>query len=266
MLFDSHVHSYASPDSQMDPAEAILFLRRKNMGVVFTEHVDYATRTDLADKTAKDLPNSGKDFVADFLIYPSRYEKLRADDVLLGLEVGLTDAFANFNKQTVEEYKYDFVIGSVHFVDGHDIYTDYMTRPELGDHYRRYLTYTAEMIERNDFFDSLGHIDYISRVSPFQEKNVLYERYPDEYDAIFRLLARRDAALEINTARLSDKAAAANLLRVYKRFRELGGRYVTVGSDSHCLNDLARNFKIAEAIWNEAGLTPVYFRERERHL
>jgi histidinol-phosphatase (PHP family) len=265
MLFDSHVHSHASPDSKMDPAEAIFILRRKNMGTVFTEHVDFVTPTDKADATATDLPKPKYDFLAtDKNAYPGTYEKLRADDVLLGLEVGLTKAYANLNKQTVEHYDYDFVIGSVHFVDGYDIYSDYMFRPEFDDHYRRMLEYTAEVINASRFFDSLGHIDYVSRVSPFAEKNVLYDAYRDEYDVIFRLLAERDAAMEINTTRLASRAAFENLLQIFTRFRELGGRYVTVGSDAHRPEDLARNFDKAELLWNRAGLTPVYFRERNR--
>jgi histidinol-phosphatase (PHP family) len=265
MLFDSHVHSYASPDSQMDPCEAISILRGKNMGVIFTEHVDYVTYKEQADKTATDFPKYQRDFLADFLIYPQRYEKYRAKDVLLGLEVGLTKAYANLNKKTVEEYNYDFVLGSIHFVDGFDIYKDYCSSPQFEDHYGRMLTYTAEMIRVSGFFDSLAHIDYVSRVSPFPEKNVLYEAYPEEYDVIFRLLAERELAMEINTARLSDKAAFGNLQRLFSRFRELGGRYVTVGSDAHQASDLARNFNLAKQIWNDAGLTPVYYRERKKY-
>jgi histidinol-phosphatase (PHP family) len=266
MLFDSHVHSHASPDSAMDPAEAIFILRGKNMGTVFTEHVDYVTPTDKADASAADLPKAKHDFSAlDKNVYPDTYEKYRADDVLLGLEIGLTKAYANLNRQTVEHYGYDFVIGSVHFSDGYDIYTDYMSRPEYGDHYRRMLEYTAEVIEASGFFDTLGHIDYVSRVSPYAEKNVLYAAYRDEYDVIFRLLAERGAAMEINTVRLSDRTAVENLTQIFTRFRELGGRYVTIGSDAHRPEDLARHFDKAELIWNKAGLTPVYFRERRMH-
>jgi histidinol-phosphatase (PHP family) len=71
--------------------------------------------------------------------------------------------------------------------------------------------------------------------------------------------------MEINTRRLSDKTAFDNLQRLFTRFRELGGRYVTVGSDAHRPEDLAQNFRLAEQLWNAAGLTPVYYRERKKN-
>ncbi len=251
MLFDSHVHSYASPDSHMDPAEAIFILRGKNMGVTFTEHVDYVTPVDKADPGTADAPRDERDYLADILIYPSRYEKYRADDVLLGLEMSLTKAFAHLNEQTVKEYDYDFIIGSVHLVDGYDIYFDYFDQPRYEDHYRRYLTYSREVVAVSGYFDSFGHIDYISRVSPLTEKNVWYERYAEEYDALLGLLAERDTALEINTRRLGDASAVNCWLGICKRFNELGGKFVTAGSDAHDKPQLGINFDKAKQIAEE---------------
>ena len=50
---------------------------------------------------------------------------------------------------------------------------------------------------------------------------------------VFRLLIAEDKALEINTRRLGDDSVIPPLLKLYKRFRELGGRYATLGSDAH---------------------------------
>ena len=42
MIFDSHMHTKFSADSQMTATEAINKATSLNLGVVFTEHFDYA--------------------------------------------------------------------------------------------------------------------------------------------------------------------------------------------------------------------------------
>ena len=76
-------------------------------------------------------------------------------------------------------------------------------------------------------------------------------------------LAQRDKALEINTRRLVTPDAREALLPVYHRFRELGGRLVTIGSDAHNAQDIGRGMDIALEMAAVCGLTPVYFKERK---
>jgi histidinol-phosphatase (PHP family) len=262
MYFDTHVHSRVSPDSEMDPAAAIRTMQKQGMGVIFTEHVDYVTPRIGRDDTATDAPHATDDFLTDLTEYPKTYLPFKNPTVGLGLEIGLCAAYMPLNKQTASIGGLDFILGSIHFVDGWDIYTEFCRQCPL-DPYRRMLTYTAEMIVLNDFFDSLGHIDYISRYSPLAEQNVLYEKYPDEYDAVFTALIERGKALEINTARFGNARAETNLFRLYKRYNELGGTIVTLGSDAHHISRLCRYFDRALGMVREAGLTVVYFRDRK---
>ena len=64
MFFDSHVHSAASPDSQMNPREAVDFLQKKGLGIAFTEHIDFADHPEI-DPHATDAPRGMRDFVCD---------------------------------------------------------------------------------------------------------------------------------------------------------------------------------------------------------
>ena len=69
--------------------------------------------------------------------------------------------------------------------------------------------------------------------------------------------------MELNTRRLSSKAAAESLLMIYARYRELGGQYVTIGSDAHSAEAVGMNFKRAQDMTDFVGLRPVWFRERK---
>jgi histidinol-phosphatase (PHP family) len=266
MLFDSHVHSFASPDSQLNPAEAIGVCKQKGLGITFTEHIDYVTPDFGFDPAAPDKPVQGMDFLADMNIYPGGYERFRCGSVLLGLEIGLTAYYLPLNRQTAHAYDYDFILGSIHCLDGYDMYHD--GKNTFGyDRKRRMLAYSLEMvISSGDFIDAFGHIDYLSRYTPAADKIVRYDEYATEYDALLKAVAERGIAMEINTARFGKiEGLEANLARVFARFKELGGRYATIGSDAHNAGALGRRHDDAVSMAREAGLSLVYYKNRKRY-
>jgi len=265
MHYDAHVHSAASPDSELNPIDAIYVLQKKGLGVAFTEHADFVTPKTGKDLTAKDAPKGNRDFICDFDIYPSQYKSIQAqykDNVLLGIEIGLNAAYHPLNSQ-IARGSYDYVLGSIHGVDGYDIYTT-ASKMDSDTFCRRYLTYGKEMVEYCGFFDAFAHIDYIARYSQGAERIFHYKNFPKEFDALLKTLAEKDLALEINTSRMGNNKVVGQLLPIYKRFKELGGRYVTIGSDAHNEWALGRFYAKAIGIANIAELTVVYFRERER--
>ena len=266
MHFDAHVHSAASPDSELCPLEAIRVLKAKGLGIAFTEHADFVTPTEGRDPKASDVPTIGKDFTCDFDIYPSQYLHLKQDNpsVLIGIEIGLSAAYLPLNTQTANNKNFDFVLGALHFVDGHDVYSE-ASSMDAREFCRRYLVYGKEMVELGGFFDSFAHIDYITRYSQKINKLFLYKNFSSEFDGLLKALADRDIALEINTTRFGDKSAVGQLAPIYKRYKALGGKYVTIGSDAHATWGLGRYYKAALGLADIAGLEPVYYRERKRY-
>ena len=77
------------------------------------------------------------------------------------------------------------------------------------------------------------------------------------------LLIAKEKPLEINTRRLDDAGAMAALLAVYRRYAQLGGKYAVIGSDAHYKEHVGRRMREALGLADEAGLEPVYFRERK---
>jgi histidinol-phosphatase (PHP family) len=271
MFFDSHVHSVASPDSQMPPDDAIFAAKNLGLGIAFTEHVDFAF------PSVSDAPRGIGDFVCDFEIFPQEYKKFRGENVTLGLEFGLTRAFAAKNKK-IAAGDYDFIIGSIHSVDGVELYQaahgnlpkekfaqEFISGDEkkIIECIRRYLTYAREMIELNDFFDSFGHIDYISRYVAQATKNFFYENFPEEFDALLKIISEKNIALEINTNKFGDGRAEKIMQKICTRFAELGGKFCTIGSDAHKIKNIGKCIHAAKEIAASANLSPVYFKERK---
>ncbi|MCL2223946.1 MAG: histidinol-phosphatase HisJ family protein [Defluviitaleaceae bacterium] len=272
MFFDSHVHSAASPDSEMMPQEAIAALKKAGLGIAFTEHVDFVSHPS-RNPNATDVPRGVGDFICDFEIYPSQYKQFRGEGVMLGLELGLTKAFSPANKELADG-DYDFILGSVHIVDGVELYFacngtlpqepfSHTLQHAPHEAISRYLRYAAEVVEQDDFFDSFGHIDYISRYLPQLAQEFSYANFTAEFDALFRTLAQQEIALEINTCLLGEDLAAQKMFDICRRFAQLGGRLCTIGSDAHNVSALGRNFKCARKIAEESGLAVVYFKERK---
>ena len=53
------------------------------------------------------------------------------------------------------------------------------------------------------------------------------------------------------------------LLEMYK---ENGGKYVTIGSDAHVVEDIGVDYKVAKELLNTVGLEEVIYRKRKRQI
>lgn len=249
MLFDSHMHTRFSTDSKMLIDEAIARGQELNIGITITEHMDFGYPEPQA-------------FIFDVNKYFAEYNQYRSDKVLLGIEIGMRADFLAENTQLVKNYPFDYVIGSVHVVDNLDIYIPefYQGRSKQVV-YRQYFDAMLQCVKCYDNIHSLGHIDYIARYARFPNTEVYYHEFKEHIDEILTVVAQKGKALEINTRRLISKEALEILMPIYQRFYEVGGRYVTIGSDAHRPNEVGRGLAEGLLIADRAKLKVVYFKE-----
>lgn len=250
MLFDTHVHTRYSSDSHMTIETAMQRADELGIGMILTEHMDWA------------CPEP--DFIFDVKQYFKDYTKYRSDKLLLGIEVGMQPACLEENRRLVQEHPFDYVIGSIHFVDNEDVYAEsfYRSRTKR-EAYDRYFNAMLNCMKSYDFVDSLGHIDYIARYARYEDTEVYYHEFSDWIDEILKTVAQKEKAMEINTRRLIDSEAAARLLPIYKRFYELGGQMVTLGSDAHHPEHVGRRLDVAREMAEACKLKVVYFKQRK---
>ena len=251
MIFDSHSHTSFSADSDMTAEDALKAARARGLGIVFTEHLDV------------DFPGE-LDFSFDPAAYWKQYEPLRGDNLHLGIEVGMQAGTAEASRAFVTRAPFDLVIGSVHLLRGIDIYEkECFEGREKDELYREYFRRMAEMIACHDFIDVLGHIDYIARTAPYENPELSYGAFADEIDAVLRTAVAQGVVLELNTRRLGSRRALKELAPIYARYHELGGRYVTLGSDAHGADAIGANFAAAEDFARAMGLSIVTFFARK---
>jgi len=249
-MFDTHVHTAFSTDSRMTIEQLEEKIESEGIGAIITEHIDL------------DYPDKDK-FIFNPEDYFNSYGNYRSSKLLLGVELGLGDVNHEGNRKIAKNNPFDYVIGSLHTIDGMDLYyEDFYKDTEKHKAYARYLEEMARAVKEGDYFDCLGHIDYICRYARYYDSELYYEDFHNLLDQVMQSVVNTGKVMELNTRRLGDKKVTGNLIKIYKRYYELGGRYATLGSDAHTKEAVGKDFKEGIRILEECKLKPVFFRER----
>jgi histidinol-phosphatase (PHP family) len=96
----------------------------------------------------------------------------------------------------------------------------------------------------------------------YKEVPQLVEPLRDEWywcsvEGILRRCIAGGVAIEVNTHHTGEGLAMSADLEILRRYHALGGRLVTVGSDSHRTSEVAHDFPMAEAALRAAGFDQV---------
>lgn len=260
MRADCHVHTRFSKDSEADPEDMIRSAIEKDLKVIcFTDHED------------KDYVCEGEEYVFEAEEYFRQMRLLRDKysgqiDIRIGVELGLQPHLGEFYSRYTKAYPFDFVIGSVHVIMSKDpYYTGFFDGISDEQAYEKAWEETLENIKVVQDFDVLGHLDYIVRYGKKKAADYSYVRYADQIDEILRHLIENGKGLELNTAGLKYGLPFAHPHPdVLKRYRQLGGEIVTVGSDAHRREHLAYDFAKVNEILTACGFNYyTEFKERK---
>ena len=225
-MFDYHLHTTVSFDGKgtaQEMAEAAVKAGLKE--ICFTDHLDYY---DDPSKPPRLFTMEEYSKAYDYLQVPGL-------TVRKGFEIGLTIYNAEDLREILKKRPFDFIIGSIHFADGYDPYHPaYWEGKTVEQAFHRYLEVTYDCVKVHDDYDVLGHLTYVCKsVHNPSHKPVPYKDHAELIDEILRILVAKGKGMEINTSgvdRAGDFLPTADIL---KRFRELGGEIITVGSDAH---------------------------------
>ncbi len=250
MRADQHVHSYFSGDADSSPEEMVNGAAKKGLSLLcFTDHYD---KGDL---------DWGEEFIFDIKDYLTRMQEVQEKyqdqmQIRIGIELGLQPHLSDFYHTLVAEHSFDLVIGSVHSVAGEEIATGHIFEGQTDE--EAYHQILKEMIEdvkaSSADFDVLGHLDYMTRYGTGKEPVYSYARFADEIDTILRLLIENGKGLEVNTSGLKYGLPYMHPhMDVLRRYRELGGEIVTVGSDAHAPDQIAYDFEQISDVLEACG-------------
>ncbi len=250
---DFHLHSSFSGDSDAPMERQIQ--RGIDLGLsqmCFTEHNDFDFPPTPQEPEGFFLTDT-EGYRREFLRCRAKYEgKIK---LLWGIELGLQPQLAEKNREYVRKYGFDFVIGSSHLCHGRDpYYPDFFQDRSEEEAYGEYFLSILENIRCFSEFDVYGHLDYVVRYGPGRDGNYSYEKYGDIFDQILTCLVDAGKGIEVNTGGLAAGLKEPHpCSAVLRRYRELGGEILTVGSDAHEPGQVAREFQRAEQILQDCG-------------
>lgn len=253
MFADYHIHTYYSDDSTY-PMEQVVKDAISNgiTDLCFTDHVDYGIKED-ADKLTPEQRQELKvklqnpnvpQYNVDYPAYVAEYQDLKekyADKInlKLGMEFGLQIHTIPQYQKLFNSYPFDFIIMSCHQVENKEFWTQEFQQGRSQDEYnQRYYDEILAQVKNYHDYSVLGHLDLIARY----DKAGIYPfaKIQDKIAEILKIVIADGKGIELNTSSVRYKIHNAQgeqeltpsreILALYK---ELGGRIITVGSDSH---------------------------------
>ena len=282
-LFDNHNHSQFSFDVERTSVEATARAAAAGglAGICFTDHCDFCVPEEKSenehfipevfDVNARDAEIDRVNAMISRGEIPCRDTDFRQRipfRVFKGIEIGVQESARDRIAERLSDFSFDEVIASLHYLDNSDPYGGrYYVGKDCRTAYGHYLeTLYRELVWLGDRFDIMGHYDYVVRYAPYPECSIRYRDFSDEMDEILRFLAENGKALEYNskTYRELKERTTVPDRDVYLRFRELGGEFISLGSDSHDWRKVGLEFGKAEAFVKSCGFRYlVHFENRQ---
>ena len=253
---DYHLHTDFSSDAKSSMEDMIRKAIELNLkDICFTDHYDY-------DNPYID-PNSLIDYNEYTKVYSILKEKYAEQiQVKLGIEIGLQPQILKKMDRMVKDYPFDFVIGSTHTVEKIDLGgvdgKKFFQNKNQNEAYMKYFEDMLYCVKKSDAFDVYGHLDYVIRYGGYENKSIRYTDFADILDEILKTIIHKGKGIEINTSGYRyglGQAHPSNEL--VRRYRELGGEIITVGSDGHSVDQICSGFDLAYKILLEEGFSHI---------
>jgi histidinol-phosphatase (PHP family) len=182
--------------------------------------------------------------------------------VLIGLEIGQPFANTSLSEKIIEKYSYDFVIGSIHTPRGSELDIKDIDYSKI-DVYKFMNDYFEELTElaRWKYCDALAHITCPMRgIKGIYNIDFDYSKVQQSLDKLLLTMIENNKALEINTSGLRQPIGLTMPdEQIVRRYRELGGEYVTIGSDAHNAYDVGEGIETAMQMLKRCGFDKVTF-------
>jgi histidinol-phosphatase (PHP family) len=255
---DAHLHTDLSPDADVPiDVYAAAAVAQGIAELAITDHVDFDAR----DPAYAFAPFERREWTVR-----DAAERWAGRGILIrfGAELTYNRAWEPELRAHLARYRYDFTIGSVHdWPDSPYVPSRVRTwaagRP-LGEALAPYLA-EVEAAARSGLFDTIGHLDVVRRY--------LHAHVPAEeifgavelFEPALRALVDSGTALEVNSSGYRHPAGEAYPgPPLIARYRELGGRHVTAGSDAHRAHHFAFGLDKGYGALARAGFEDLAFR------
>ena len=235
-LVDYHIHSSHSSDGTASIID--MCQRARTIGIHeigFSEHIefdpqdwgygyfDYEQYTFDIDRTREQFSNT--------LI------------IRKGVEVDYQHWVEDDIRDWLKEKEFDFVIGSVHYLNHQYISDKLISEGHLQDIYNLYFTEVNNSITSR-LFDIVGHLDLPWRYTYRNRESFDQISYWNNMQETLTKIIDADMYLEINTKGLREPCCSTYPSQsVLNTYFDHGGHLISVGSDAHSTQEIGMGVK-----------------------
>lgn len=248
-MVDYHVHTFRCCHATGTLEEYLAEAEEKQLGEIgFADHfplglLGYSPRVQVTMH-----PEELVDYINQLEDLKKKSNKVI---VKSGIEVDYLPGTEEKLSSLLEQYSFDYVIGSIHFLKDwdftHPIYADDYKNRDLSELYRSYFELVWDLCQ-SGLFDIVGHIDVVKKFGYRPTDNL--EPY---WIKTARLLRETDTCLELNTA---GRDAPVGEFYPGRQFLEIcfsEGAAITMGSDAHSSQQVGRYFPEALELLKSVG-------------
>ncbi len=258
-IVDLHVHT----DNSFDGNHSATFFCEKAefldlRAIAFTDHCE-------VDQYRDDNSYEKRILQAFFEVSKVRSAFRGKILVLNGIELGQPVYDVEMANIIVNRFDYDQILGSVHNLRGQEdfYFMKNLSIEKAESLLKEYFNEIIELLKWGNF-DILAHLTYPLRYFYSQSDiDIDLNEFKKQIDEILLLTARGEKALEINTGALRQPLKRLTPeIDVVRRFKELGGKYISVGSDAHYTEHLAMGIENAYTAAIQAGFDSITFFQK----
>lgn len=247
-LADYHIHSKYSFDGFEEIDDICNMAVERGMNeIAITDHMDiytdkpYGHILNCAD-LYKDIERAKEKFTGRLVIRS-------------GAELGQPQVNKTEAERFIAENKVDFIIGSIHNMEGDVDVGDYdFKKLDCNKVYDEYLDWLIELAKGYDF-DVMGHLTYPLRYMYLKEHmRIDLKPFEERFRVLFKELVSRGKGIEVNTSGFF-QAINETMPPIYviKLYKECGGEVITVGSDAHKREHISLTINQGQELLREAG-------------
>lgn len=255
---DYHTHSLFSFDGDGTSSPDALCRAAIEKGITDLAITDHFESNWRIDNLSAEYP--ARDAFEAITAAKDRYkDKL---NLLYGIEIGQANQCPEEACRLLKEYKFDFVIASIHNLRSLPDFYFYdfssVDDSNLADLFERNICELMESVDVLDKIDTIGHLTYIERYLAFAGKKYDFSKHENSMEKLFRKMIAKEIALELNVSTLC-KGLGFSMPNtdILSFYRDCGGRLITVGSDSHSPKDVGESVEEGFRILKKVGLNHV---------
>ncbi|UCD28320.1 MAG: histidinol-phosphatase HisJ family protein [Planctomycetota bacterium] len=268
-IYDQHVHTRFSVDSQADPGDIVRRAVDLGLaGVTFTDHWDTH-------------PSEWPECIYDYRELAETISALRDQfdrQIFIGhgIEVCYQPQQMDQILKYLDGHSFDLVMLSAHWFAGRALHKrEHWNGLDVESGTRKYLQTVREAArcvlqikqQGHNYFHILGHIDLVKRYTHRYFDTYDIEPHKDLIDEILVTCIDADLVPEINVSSLR-KSIPETMPPEWciRRYAELGGKAVALGSDAHQAEDVGSMLEDGAELLKRLGIrTQAVFKESKRY-